>query len=595
MRKAGRTDRLIVSLATAAILVSLVVPAYALKPIATLELSSVDDVVAGVNNVCQAMEIPWEDQMLVGMLGGALKAPGLMGVDRDRPILVHVFLPDVGKGAGPTDFMPSLVFVVPVENAGETYLAAFKQMSPNPVEVGDGLLQFPNIPGPVPTAQSGTYVGIVGENAVVGDRQDIVKSMTVQVAESADAASCLLNLPGALRVGLDIQECLPPVEVGIQIALAAMQEKPMPPEMPMNPIAILKAEAEALVALMHQLEAITIGIMPRKRTLDFYSRVDPVAGSATSRLIKKMQQPSLKYRNALPENAYFAAAGNGMDVFNELTEPYCKLMDGIYGGMGPQFTNTAPLLRKAMTDMKGLYAGDYAIGLVPGPDGAGVGFVEIIALTDVEKMKKVTDEMLVAWTETAMPGFSMEVGEPRTYEGLEILTYTYSVDPTAGQATPGMPITMPAWLDGIKGELTFTDSDIIYTIGRSEVMDMTIDRLKSVGTSIENTKTFRKLIPKLKHQPVAVYTLSLVKLAKALLSGPAPAEQLSAVPDDSDGIAGYVMVSGDNMVDIERVSLTEVAAIKSVVPVLQGMMMGMMMQGGMPGAPQMPPPAPAGE
>lgn len=585
MRKKSIAKRLITVLATGVMVSILASSAYAAKPLATIEISSINDLAAGVNNVCQALGIPGMDQMLIGMIGGPLHAPGLQGVDKTKPILLHVFMPDAGKDMGPMSYIPSLVLVIPVDNGGETYLATLKQMSPDPIDAGNGVLHFPALPSTIPTP-NGTYVGTAGDNVVVGDRQGIIKDMTAKVAEKANASSCLLGLPGALRIGLDIQECLPPLEAAIEQGLASMQDlmAMAPNATGMDPATILKAEADILLALLRQVEGITIGIMPRTRTLDFYTRIDPVGNSTLSGIIKNLKQPALNYRNALPENAFFATAGNGMDAFNNIIEPYCKFMEELYSSMGPQFSGMGTLASKSMANMKGMYAGDYAIGLVPGPGGEGIGFVEIIEITDAKKMNKIMDDMMVMWTEQKMPGFEMKKGESRTYNDMEIQSFIYSFDPTAGQPATPMPFMLPEWLKNMKMEMAFSGNDMIYTMGKPEIMNTTIERLKSIGTSIENTPAFKKLIPKLKHKPVALYTFSLVKLAKNLLSSVMPPEQLAAIPDNSDGIAGYVMVSGDNLVEIERVSLSEIAAIKSAVPMLQGMMMGMMMGGcGMPG------------
>lgn len=565
-----------------------VLPVAADMPVATVELSSIDDIAAGAGSLCGALAMQGMDQMLVPMLGGALHSPTLAGVDRTKPILMHVFIPEQEKGAmGPLSFTPSFAFVIPVLDGGQTYVSSLKQMSPESTEK-DGVLNFAGIQPAIPVAQDGLFVATANGCAVVGDSQKTVAMVAKAVTKSPTALSSVLKVPGAIRVGLNIPACIAPVEAGLQMAIATMQMQEMPSEMGMDPVVILKAEADALLGIMRQINGFTFSVLPRKRTLDIYSRVDPLPNTVLARMITGLKPASARYRSMLSDRAYLASAGTGMDLLQEIAEPYCNLLEEIYAGMGDQFKEMGPMVRKAMTEMGDLYSGDYVIGLIPSATPPGIGFVEVFGVKDAAKLQAVSEEMMDLYSDGIM-GMKIEKGQGRTYKGLAITPYSYAFDAAAAAGTPaapGMP-GMPTFLNGLKMEVAYTDRDVIYTVGNPDVMDSAIDSYLSGETAIEARKSFKTLVPTLKHKPVQLYSFSLVRMARDLLASTLTPEQLAMIPANTHGLAGYSMVSGDNFIDIDRIGLTEIAAIKQVVPLLQNVFMQLMMGGMM--APTPPP------
>jgi len=440
----------------------------------------------------------------------------------------------------------------------------------------------------IPVAQNGVFVATANGCAVVGDSQDTVAMVAKAVEKSPTALSSILKVPGAIRVGLNIPECLAPVEAGLQMAIANMQQQEMPAEMAMDPVVILKAEADALLGIMRQLNGFTFSVLPRKRTLDLYSRVDPLPDTVLARMITSLRPASGKYRSMLSDRAYLVSAGTGMELLQEIAGPYCDLLEEIYAGMGDQFKAMGPMVRKAMMEMGDLYSGDYVIGLIPGATAPGIGLVEIFGVKDAAKIQAVSEEMMALYSDGVM-GMKIEKGQSRTYKGLAITSYSYTFDAAAVSGAPGAPGLpgMPTFLNGLKMEVAYTDSDVIYTVGNPDIMDGAIDSYLSGGTAIEAGKGFKTLVPTLKHEPTQLYSFSLVRMARDLLASTLTPDQLAMIPANTHGLAGYSMVSGDNFIDIDRISLTEIAAIKQVVPLLQSVIMQLMMGGMM--APTPPP------
>ena len=548
-------------------------------PVVTVQASSLDALLAETATIVGQLELPMPEPAIAGMIGNALKAPGLVGIDRAKPLQMHVVMPMVIAAEqlpSSQPAKPSMVFVLPLAGDGALYFSALEQMFSAPVTEG----RLRHFGGSTMPAAGEIYTGTAGGYVVLGSESSTVEEVLSKFEQNGIKESCLLKLPGTLLVGIDAAECVKLIEVGSQQALQAMQQQQMPAGVAMDPARILKAEFDALLGIMRQIDGYTISVGVREKSVDFYSRVDPVPDSVVAQVIQSHAVPSAKYAGFVPEDALFAISGSGMNIMDTIAEPYSKLVEEIYGAMGPQFSTLSPTIRKLMTDISGIYAGDYAIGVVLGADGK-VGMMEAIALTDPKRAKEVIDEMMASYNDTfakSVPGLSMQTGEPRVQGGVQIQSFAYKIDPAAA-AQAATPMPMPKWLDNLVFEVAYIDDSLLYTVGGPAVMDTAIARMKGQGVPIVQSPRFTGLIPRIKYEPVQAYTMSLAKLIQALLSQFAGTSVTmpATMPVGNSGMAGFALVRGDNYIDFDRVSFDEIVGIKNMMPVIQQAMSQFMM------------------
>jgi hypothetical protein len=196
-----------------------------------------------------------------------------------------------------------------------------------------------------------------------------------------------------------------------------------------------------------------------------------------------------------------------------------------------------------------------------------------------------------------MPGLILQQGATRTHKQIEIQSFSYKTDATAAQKSPA-PIPMPPWLVKMTWEIAYVGDSLLFTMGSPDLMNRSIDRLKTPQTAMQQTPEFTRLISTLKHEPVQTYTMSPARLVRARLAlSPAITdEMLAAIPGGTGnvaGAAGFAMVKGDNYVDFDRIRIDEIVAIKNLGPMMtQAFMQFVMSQGAAMGGIPTQPPAP---
>jgi hypothetical protein len=556
-------------------------------PAVIVEADSVETLITSTVTLTQAMGQPGLNAaMLTAMIGGTLKVPGLTGLDTTQPLQIYLFLPDVPAAPDtftPDQLAPLMSFVLPLRGNGEAYTGALKAAYPT-VEAVGSIQHFSRAEIPNMTPAEELYVALIAGRAVVSPQLEAVKLTQVSLGGQPPKA---IAFPGDLRIHLDIEACIPFVDAAVAGLLASMREQPMPADMPMDPTKILEAEADALLTFMHELRSYTLGIKASSSMITLLDKVNPMPGSKTASWIAALESPSAAYLSAIPENALFASVGSGMNVMDQLAEPYGEVMEKIYGAMGPPMDQMGPVMRKMMLDIKGLYAGDLAMGVVPTADGKGVGFVEYIELADPTKAKLMIDGMLTTFNEdfgASMPGLSLVVGPARMHKQTKIQTFSYKVDPSAAQ--PGQPFNPASlkWMEGMQGELAYVENHLVYTLGGPEIMHGALERLGSGGKSVVESVAFSRLFSQTKGKVVEIHTLSLSTLITQLMGmlPGVPAAMQESTPSETAGMAGYSMVFEGNLIGVDRISLSEIKALQSAIPTIGATVPMLMMQMGTP-------------
>jgi hypothetical protein len=492
-------------------------------------------------------------------MGMAIKNPNLIGIDRTKPMQLQVFLQEIDQNSqniAPNKLIPSISLNIPTTKDGPQYIDILKQ-SGGATETKDGIMIIES-----PTGSS-LYVKIANGYASISDNEKAVK-------ESVPVSSApLLNVKGTLRIGITPKSFIPYIKFGANQTESAMATQPAIPGMDMNPAKVISAEANILNIILEQIEGIALGIKINNNTIDINSKLNPTAGSTIAKINESAKTPSSKLTSLAPANALYAVSGSGMDSIDLILEPYSKLIEEIYGAMGPQFSDLAPILSEMMQNYKGLYSGEFAMGVVP--TTTGLGFYEAFALADTTKAKKIMTDSISTYNSTmnkAMPGITLNTETNRTYKKVSIQAISYNID----QAAMNLPVptTDMDWVNNMKFEIAYIDNNMLASFGGPEVMNKLIDRINSKKTIKYPTAEFTKLIPELKQTPVESYTLSLTKLIKALLlMSPDITETMLAGISDTDGIAGYTITKGKDTTSLTRISMTEIIAIKNMIPIIQ--------------------------
>lgn len=548
---------IILSLSITAIIVT--APFAQAEPAITIEATNIDTLISELTTAAQQLAPQVPTTMLPSAIGMAIKNPGLIDIDRKKPVQMQIALPTTS-----TDPLITLHF--PLLNNGKNYLTVLEQSTAKPT-VTDGVYAFKSATGET------VYIAIANSYAIISDSSDAIKAAKTSKGISS---ATLLDISGTLRIGITPKELIPFLKANAKNVEAAMSQQPATPGMDMDTGKIVTAEVDALIAILEQIEAMAIGININKGSIDINSKANTVAGSIIAKINSQLKVPSAKYSSLAPANALYATSGSGMDSLDLIIEPYSKFITDIYGAMGSELSTLAPTLCKSMEAYKGLYSGDYAVGVIN--SGKTIGLYQVVALTDAAKAKKITDTQLALSNESFKKsmGMTMDLTEARTYKGIKVQALTYKVgDTMMGMPTP--PSTK-AILNSLKTEIAYTDSDMIYTVGDQKTMNTILDRL-AAKTGAASSTQFTKLIPTVQGKPVQQYTLSIAKIIKSLLLlSPTVNDTMFASNTKTDGLAGYLTATGKDIVGFDRISFNEILAIKELIPTIQKTLFTLIMQ-----------------
>ena len=578
-------------LSVSVIVIAVCVAAAAAAPgrvAAVIEVKSISQLEADIASAAAGLQLPAPGDDLTATIAKAINAPGLAGIDRGKPFKAFVLFPaTLGQGAPLTALQPGFVVSLPVQADGQAYLSAVAGQYAQTEKI-DLLSHFsgPKTPGfgSLPEIYAAPAKGCI----LAGPDREAVEQIAGMLAKGETDLVKAHSLPGTIRAALDVQAFVPVVEAAMQQAMAAMENAPqMGGGQGPNPAEILKAEMEALLGIMKQTHTYSLGARAAGGVIDIYSGTTPVPGTKLAAVIDGMAPPSALYRSILPQDALLQVVGSGMDAMDVVAEPYADLVGKIYAGMPAPMNQLGPLIKQQMEQLKGLFAGDYAIGVLP-DRGQGIGFIQVQAVKDATKAREVSLGMLRDYDKTygkAMPGISIGLGEPRTHAGVQVFPYDYKIDAAAFAQTAGPASPFPGMFSSFKGEIAFVDKHLLYSLGPPQVMNATIDRVKQgVGTPAMPA-LFSRLFRQTSVKPVGYHSLSLVKLLKGLL-GLLPTvtpQTLAMVPDSDSGIAGYSFRRQDTLVGVMRIGMSEIASVKAGGMVMAGMLMGGAMMGGQPG------------
>ena len=550
---------------------------------AIVEVKSLSRLVAEVDAAAGALQMPSPRAALLSGLDTMLSVPGLAGIDTNKAVYAYVFLPDASAAGVATPVVLSL----PVTGDGAGYLGAVSKAFDKSEKLG-AVSHFSGRVVPLPGAPPDLYVLLNETVALAGFDAQTVQVVADRIRQ--DGAAPLANrvLPGTVRASIDVQAVRPMIEAGLTAAMAGIKQATAGQAAPGAPdaSAILNAEGDALLAMLKEVKTFMVGVSAEGTAVDLYTGFTPMPETLTARILAGIKPPSASCQALVPEDALLAVTAGGMDAMDQLIEPYCAMIEKMFAAAGSQAGGLGDVVRRTMVGMKGMYAGDVAAA-VTADAGQGIGFVEVIAVTDGAKAREFMVDTLTRYNELfggLLPGVKLAMNLPRTHAGTEVLSYVYNID---AAASPAPQTPFPKLFSAMKGEMAFVGNQMIYAMGPAPVMDAMIDRVKAAPGQPVTPRVFSRLFPKQPANPVMSWSVAPLKLLKqALGSVPgANLQMLAMMPDSDSGIAGYSMKTGGEMLGVMRVSLQEVAAIKNSALVIGGLFAQTMAAGMNPAAP----------
>ena len=537
------------------------------KPVITIEIQSIRKLISDVN--CVAAGAGFQDQSsnIVNGLSSVLNAPKLGGIDTNSPIRIYVFRPETL--AAPQNSLPSTgpsaVIVMGLTGDPKTFLDAYAKSYTSSEQLKD-IQHFSGATGSGAALSGDSFVKIIGKQALLGQKQSQVQMIADMMAKGPITNTALQLVKGAVRVGIDVQACVPFVDEAAGSAMQAMQSAPVSPGGPagLDPQKIVCTEVGMFTNIIRQVRTFAIGIGADTKNIEITEYVSAVPGTTCERIMKKLQPVSDRYLSLLPDNSLVYVAGNGNQTFDDLIPLCADFMGALGEAMAPNSTNTSALIKKSLLGLKGAFAGDFAAVVVAKPDGKGIAAEQVKALKDPAIMEKYMASMIADYNETygkLSPGITISGKGERKYQDKTIHAHGYSVNRSA----PGfVPSPFLGLFTTQTNEWTIIGNDLVATWGSEAQMNAAIDAVVKGGAGTSKSMLFRQLFPQLTVKPVAVYSISLINTIKALLAAGAgiDPQTLALIPESKGGMAGCVYKNGDDLACVTRISISEVTAIK---------------------------------
>lgn len=549
-------------------------------PAITLDVRSIEAFLKDVDAFTKALNLPPQRDTLASVLKGA---PHFQGVDWKQPAQLYLFLRSAETSRPRQAIMtapPSLVAVMPLEANSRGYLKALQSKLPTSRITDQVLRRAGGGTGPGSNLR---YFTVVKEHVVAAEQRQYF-DVVVKRLQAGAALGTLHEISGSIRAGINVQQCLPLLKESMQAVTATMptEGNPAMPGMGNNPAEMMKAQMELGLKVLTMFKSFTLGAGMKDGVPEITSGLTPTTDSAIGKIFSNGVTLSDRYLRVLPPDATMTSVGTGMNAFDDFIDPYVKLMEK----MGEAAGGAAAVAM--IKEFKGVYAGEYAVGLVK--DGKSCALVEVFAVTDGPKVRDVVTKAMNGYTELmgAAQGVAIKPKGKRVHKGVTIYSYLYSVDIAAASGQPQMAAALPDWFEKIPFELAVTDKDMIYVVGARTVMDATLDRLADpAAPRLDRAQAFLKLYPQTKGKPIGVMTLSLMQTLKGLLGclPPVTKDMLAQIPEIETGIVGYAYQKDNAILGSTKISPDEILSVQkggraAFGVLMQAMFMAQMQKGG---------------
>jgi hypothetical protein len=593
------------------------------EPIARVEITSYKQLSADVMSLGMHVQNPMMNMGLMA-LGNFVGAPGLLGLDQERPIRLALFADggDIEKA--------ERVLVLPVLEDGAKYLEALKA---NYTSVSDdGNVRRFRANRNVQSFRE-MSVAIINGYAVVTPSKPLLDRVAGWIKEAPDHLA-VGGIAGSVLVSVDAGAVLPAVRKRLdEQARAADAGGDVGPQTAVADM--MRVYADGAIGILEQTLSLKLALQCNEQGLTVYGRIDALPDTTLAKMCAEAHAPSARLRKLLPADATMVYASGAMGaLMRHAKDPYLafarKMMDAQQrmmaqigaGNLGPEFDMEK--LFKQSEQLLDAYGDDLVFSVGPGAKDEPSVLFEAITVKDGAKLLGYMDENF-----ETIGGMYASMGMPlrivkrtgRTVDVAQVRVYAAEIVAPEPKAKPEAPVAEPAAAGGDEGkaedkgdvqammaeqmatqmawltkgvmEMAIVDDVLLVTMGAPGALDPFIAKVRNPPEDA-STKRSQDLFPDLKNHDKAVelWNLQLLGFVKSLapLMDPEGAmkDALAQLPDDGLGLGGLSMTSSTAAMGAFRISATQLGAVVRSVQTLQRL--GMQANGG-----GRPPEAPVGK
>lgn len=555
------------------------------QDLAVVSVRGISRLASAVEQVTGTVGEPVAADEVRAHVGMMLGSPELAGLNPDGVFQAVLPAGDWAEG-GP----PPFVVYAPVTGDGSDYLRALES-SMRQVGDEDGVKVFEAPPGGMPPM---LCVRLVSGFAVVGIDAEAVAAASATPAVGAANGGA----PGVVVVRCHIPALLAMLEPKLEGLLEQMSEMSeamqaaaaeaeaeggaspagMPPGMEgMDPAKILEVEAEYGLALLRQVEAVSLGLDLSDGALRVHTLIEPVEGSVIAAELARARPPMPALAHAVPPGALFAEVGY-MPGIDPLLAGYAGFIQDLYGAMGDTFAGLGEMVGSMMEKLDGVYTGDFLMAVVPGRDGAPPAFVQAMGIRDPEPVRAMMKEGIEMmddlasqeWFQQMYKTYRIEETGVRPYRGGEIQSYAMRIelaDDMAGQMPPGFLNGLVEWMGNLRYDVALLDNVMLYTLGESYPIESAVDAILD-----RPYPDFRERAPAPESPPaIDVFEWRVFDTLRAV-TAMLPEEwkeKAPGVPDGPGSISGYSSVRDGALTGVLSIPLKDVSAVAGQIAAMQ--------------------------
>ncbi len=575
------------------------------EPLALVEISSYQQLSADVTSLGLHIGNPMLNMGLL-FLGNLIGAPGMLGIDQDRPLRLVVFTRDGGFEN------VEVVLALPVEGEGLQYLEALK-VNYDQVEE-DGLLRRFRANRDVRSFNNMSLALHEGY-ALVSPSAPLVTKVTEWLKDDPAYLS-ISGVNGSLRFQLEPGTVLPRLKKELQedkLAAEAVAEEGLD-TIYRN---MVRHYQEAAITFLEEIEVLQLGLQCNELGITAFSRAAAKPESRIAKLLGAVKPVDERLGKLLPrtEDAPLVLGSGAMkaviDVYGEagadmLAKVFATQME-LVEQINPEADEAAPpidvaaweKLIKQSFESWNFMGDDFVLSVGRANPKAPVALFEAMTVTDGEKFLESWNRYRDLSNETQLnPMVDVRIveREKRTYNGIEVLVSGFEIKKTAndeeekdgdnedaadGEVDDNIMQAMK-FFEEVTIEMAVTDDLMLITFGRPLALDDYLARLNiDDGNHLDDR--IAKLFPDLKsnaeaflkwgYSPLALMKQFLPNIQ--LLDGGFQMPGFDDLPDEGAGIGGLTMAGATTVQSIARISA---AQIKAFVKFTQNMQAEMMQQ-----------------
>ena len=302
------------------------------RPGITIEIQSVNKLVADVNCIAAGAGLPSQSSNLVSELSSLISTPKLAGIDTNSPVRIYVYLPAPFSESKDElhPAVPSSVIVFSLLADPKAFLDAYAKSFATSEQLKD-VLHFSGVKGMPGASSRESFVKLVGKQAVIGEKEDQVRMIADMMAKGPIADAALQSVKGTVRLSIDVPACVPFMDKTADTITQRTDAMPTSQagNKGVNSLKVARTEITMLMKMARQVRTFALGIGADTKNLEIATYVSAVPGTKLDGIIKKLQPVSDRYSSLLPDNSLAYMAGNGGQVFDDVIVP-CADFAGEY-------------------------------------------------------------------------------------------------------------------------------------------------------------------------------------------------------------------------------------------------------------------------